>query len=330
MALEQSCDDLVAPDPGSGRDRSEVDLGLTWLLGVDRLIGFQKSQWNAAPVHLSRGDLGFYAPLMSAEDARAIANTALQLSQARVGRPFVEVLRKEHSVSRHNPQTPSELWQIFHEGGTILVQMAQRFHAPLARLCEAVERDLRAPVDATLICSPPGHIASKHFDRQDAIVVQVAGTKDWTLFPRQRVNPLSDVPTLPFETADAALLRLGRHRPEESKLACEQTKIRLEAGDLLYLPRGLYHEVRTADFFSFHVTLAVRTITYVDLFTAALARYAQTESALREALPLPGKGRDPDAIALIARSIAVGLAENLPTGEALHDLDTAFASSRNS
>jgi Cupin-like domain len=329
MTLKDTSTGFATLDRGSALERPDVaDRGLGWLLGDDRLPLFLNLEWNTSPVHLARADRGFYAPLMSAADAREIANTALRLSQARIGRSFVELLRKEFSAARGNPETPLELWQGFEEGGTILVQMAQRFHAPLARLCAAVERDLRAPVDATLICSPPGHVTSTHFDRQDAIVVQVAGSKDWTLFPRQRINPLSEVPVLPFETAEPALLRLGRHRPEERKLATEQRTIRLEAGDLLYLPRGLYHEVRTADCFSFHVTLAVRTVTYVDLLTAALTRYAQTEPALRAALPLPGQGRDPDAIARIAQTIAAGLAANLPAFEALKDLDTAFGLSR--
>lgn len=315
---------------GSAGDQSDiVDGGLGWLLGHNRLPSFLNSEWNSAPVYIARADRGFYRPLMSAADAREIANTALRLSQARVGRPLVELLRKEFSAPRGNPESPLELWQGFEEGGTILVQLAQRFHAPLARLCAALERDLRAPIDATLICSPPGHVASTHFDRQDGIVVQIAGSKDWTLFPRQRVNPLSEVPVLPFETADAALLRLGRQQGDERKLATERRTIRLEAGDFLYVPRGFYHEVRTAERFSFHVTLAVRTVTYVDLLTAALARYAQMETSLRAALPLPGHGRDPDAIARIARTLTEGLAANLPAIEALEDIDGAFASSQN-
>jgi len=62
--------------------------------------------------------------------------------------------------------------------------------------------------------------------------------------------------------------------------------IRLEAGDLLYIPRGHVHEAFTSECASLHLTVGVNVFRWLDLFQEALAALGRDER-FRESLP-PG------------------------------------------
>jgi ribosomal protein L16 Arg81 hydroxylase len=307
-----------------GADQDGPESGLRWLLGGAAKQSFLGSAWDQSPFHLSRENSAFYHPLASEADAREIASNALRLSLARVGRPLVELVRREQSFARDTAKSPAELWNGFDQGATVLVQMAQHFHPPLARLCSSLESELRGAVDATLICSPKGYRTGIHFDRHHAIVLQLSGSKRWTLFDRKCIGPLCDLPPLPFETPAGGLLRLGRQRAEETEQVGLSRALRLEAGDLLYVPAGVYHEVEAAEEASFHITLAVRQTTYLDLMIAALARHAEVDSQLRMAIPLPEQGKPSDDLKTTADRIAERFSSNLQAEAALADLDAAL------
>jgi hypothetical protein len=63
-------------------------------------------------------------------------------------------------------------------------------------------------------------------------------------------------------------------------------EIELDAGDLLYLPRGVLHSTTTAEGFSAHVTIGITVYTWADL-TKELLSAAIDDAEMRQALP-PG------------------------------------------
>jgi hypothetical protein len=59
----------------------------------------------------------------------------------------------------------------------------------------------------------------------------------------------------------------------------------LAAGDTLYIPRGFVHEAHATEETSLHVTLGVIAYTWADLMVEAVSLLAETDPALRRALP---------------------------------------------
>jgi hypothetical protein len=60
---------------------------------------------------------------------------------------------------------------------------------------------------------------------------------------------------------------------------------RLEAGDLLYIPRGFYHKAITSDTCSLHLTVSLHPIYWVDFLKRSIERLCADHVELREALP---------------------------------------------
>lgn len=135
----------------------------------------------------------------------------------------------------------------FAAGETVVLQGLQRTWPPLRRTALALEAELDHPVQINAYLSPPGAAGlRRHSDVHDVFALQIAGTKTW------------DVE------------RLG--------------EARLEAGDVLYLPRGTAHEARTDDAYSLHLTIGVPAITYRDAIRRLVD--AVDVPALDQPLPL--------------------------------------------
>ncbi len=305
--------------------------GLAWLLGDARRGTFLQSHWDRLPLHLPRDDADFYRALVTAEQVREIANLAVSLSDATKTRPLVELVGGEKSAGyvrlRDAVSNVQNLWKAHALGSTVLVQMAQRYWSPLARLCEALEADLRSPVDATLICTPAESQAfGRHFDRLNAIVIQIAGRKRWRLLGTAQSAPIQDLPLLPFETAESGRDRLATWAVADRADLSTCSSVVLEPGDLLYVPRGVYHDVWTEGEDSAHITLAIRPVTYVDLMIAALGRYAEHDPAVRAGLPSPAHDCDSEVVRKTLRKAAANFARCIDVDAALADIEAAYRS----
>jgi lysine-specific demethylase/histidyl-hydroxylase NO66 len=157
------------------------------------------------------------------------------------------------------------------QGYTIVLNDVARYWEPVAQFCAALRADLHHPVDANLYFTPPGTQGfDPHFDVMDVFVLQLEGSKDWTLWGQGTDRPLAD----DHVAIDPA--RLGDPLWQGT----------LHAGQALYIPRGHIHAARAIDVASLHLTIGVKVITWLDLIEAA-ARRAREDRRFRESLP-PG------------------------------------------
>lgn len=90
-----------------------------------------------------------------------------------------------------------------------------------------------------------------HFDEHDVFVLQLHGEKIWELF-----NVVQDNPIQEFR---------GKYSDDDYYKGSKET-IKLRKGDLLYLPRGMWHNVYTNTESSFHLQFGVRPKTPIDIF----------------------------------------------------------------
>lgn len=321
------------PGIDASGQRGSGGLGLDWLAGCGKDV-FLRSFWDQKFLFVARRNTSFYKPVIGPEDVAELANLAVRLSDRTRVRPLVQLVGGEKSAGlvrlRNTAESAASMWRSYDQGATILVQVAQQYWPPLKRMCDTIESELRAPVDATLICTPPGSQAfGRHYDRLNALVIQLSGKKRWRLFGRAIADPLQELPLLPFETAEMGQDRLARWETADRADSVASADIMLEAGDFLYVPRGIYHEVwAEEEAASAHITLAIKPVTYLDLMLAAIARYAEREPNLRRVLPLPMSARNEIVVAPHIRSLAKTLAVKLDVEEALADLEIAFAGSR--
>ncbi|MGF1456138.1 MAG: cupin domain-containing protein [Alphaproteobacteria bacterium] len=137
--------------------------------------------------------------------------------------------------------------------------VANRVHAicpEVARVAQIFEERFAAQVGANVYCSFKDVQAfTTHFDLHDVFAYQTEGRKTWRIYSARADNP-----THPLPPGDETEKLLASSRGD---LLFEAT---LEPGDLLYLPRGQYHDALATSEASLHVTFSVSPATGMSLF----------------------------------------------------------------
>jgi len=120
------------------------------------------------------------------------------------------------------------------------------------------------------------------------------------------------------------------HEKDQSALVEE---FFINPGDLLYLPRGFWHEAETPkDEVSCHLTIGIKSITYVDLLSAILGEIALQSEELRKSLPA-GFGSHVDAVDQIKSDVTglfMKMPKSLPIEMALNQFISAASRNRDS
>jgi lysine-specific demethylase/histidyl-hydroxylase NO66 len=170
---------------------------------------------------------------------------------------------------------PGKVMDHFAAGCTIVLQSLHRWWPAVTDLCRDLELDLGHAVQANAYLSPAGVAGfDPHHDTHDVFVLQLHGTKDWTVR-----EPVVEAP-------------LARHRSDHDEAARQPVLLetRLEPGDCLYLPRGYIHSARTETGASLHLTIGLLATTAHDLLRR-LVDAAAEDPRFRRTLPV-GFGTD--------------------------------------
>ena len=248
------------------------------LLAPVTAADFFRRHWENTPLVVQQRDPRHYESLLTLKDLD------LLLGEGGLQHPGLRLVRRGQALPR-SLYTADLAWGdgVFHRsievervlaeyraGATVVFQALHRNHGPLGRLCRDLERRFAFRFQANVYLTPPGERGlGVHFDRHDVFVLQIHGSKDWTVW-------------------DAALKLPSRrhHFDAETTDPGEPIhRLTLTAGDLLYLPRGYPHQAEARDEASAHVALGVVTATWVDVFEAALAELREDED-FRASLPV--------------------------------------------
>ncbi|MCP3137372.1 JmjC domain-containing protein [Pyxidicoccus xibeiensis] len=189
--------------------------------------------------------------------------------------------RDEHSVIRVDAESAGALYR---SGMALILDSAERFLPLLEQWLFTLALELglaRNAVARTIVyASPPGGGNSPHFDANANIVVQLRGTKRWTLAPNTQV---------PFPT-DRWAMNMGPPSPElagylEQELPQQMPEgaevIALEPGSVLFVPRGYWHSTDASeDTLALNFTYSQPT--WADVVTAALRQQLLKDVQWRE------------------------------------------------
>jgi ribosomal protein L16 Arg81 hydroxylase len=153
-------------------------------------------------------------------------------------------------------------------GATLVVDSVQEMLDPVAELAAGLEHELRERIQVNLYAGwGKTHGFDVHWDDHDALIVQLSGRKRWRMHGVTRPFPLQrDVDLPPRPDGE----------PVEDFL--------LSDGDVLYLPRGQWHDVSAIGEESLHLTIGFNRATGVDL-VSWLADQVRAEETFRADLP---------------------------------------------
>lgn len=139
------------------------------------------------------------------------------------------------------------------EGGTIVFNAIHHYAPTLLDWHRKMYSELKTSFVTNAYCSAGANASAfnTHNDPQDVVIVQLAGSKEWLLWERVRnENPIA--------TYD----KQGVTAPEMP----EDQTVTLTPGDVLYVPRGMWHWPRSLDDeVSLHLTLTLVAPTPLDV-----------------------------------------------------------------
>jgi hypothetical protein len=207
------------------------------------------------PLHIpDSGDGGKAAILTWPDFNRLLGQGSLWTSaHLRLMRNYVAVPPDQYCHPVATPQGevlrpwPQKVEVFLSAGASLIANDVLSIHEPLMRIGETLSRTFAASIGANIYCSFRGVQAfGTHFDNHDVIVIQTGGTKVWNLYESRADNPVEN-----FPDDDAT-----RRWFEQTRGALMQ-QVTMQPGDVLYLPRGWYHDALATDGPSLHVTFAI-------------------------------------------------------------------------
>jgi ribosomal protein L16 Arg81 hydroxylase len=221
---------------------------------------FFREYWDRQPFYIRRRTANEYSDVLRAEDIDAflsrndIRYPALRMAKDGPTIPpssYSDILRFG-SYASEGLVNIERVRQLHAEGATIILQMTRSSIPRLARFANNLQAELEFNIEATVYLTPRNSQGfTTHYDTHGVFVLQVEGKKRWRLY-----DFMCDLPTLTqtFDTCEAGPSPIRR-------------EVVLEAGDFLYVPRGLAHDaIAENEGSSLHVSVGLFPPLWLDLF----------------------------------------------------------------
>jgi ribosomal protein L16 Arg81 hydroxylase len=154
-------------------------------------------------------------------------------------------------------------------GAALIFNQIHLFDPQIAGVTRSIEAETGEPTNAVLFLSQPAQAAAPlHYDRHDVFVLHLHGRKAWSVYDRTIDKPVYELGDVPGDPPAAPMFE------------CE-----LSPGDVLYIPRGHWHQALAQNGLSVHLTFGLQARTGID-FLQWLVGELRNDVRLRDELPL--------------------------------------------
>ncbi|XP_069787027.1 ribosomal oxygenase 1 isoform X2 [Narcine bancroftii] len=249
-----------------------------WLIAPVASRKFFSDIWEKTPALIRRHNTNYYKGLFSSEEFDRILRE--DIVNFGVNLDVTSYLDGEKEV--HTPigrALPMVVWEFYKNGCSLRMLNPQVFSGTIWNILSILQEAFGSMVGANVYLTPPGNQGfAPHYDDIEAFVIQLEGAKSWRVY-----DPRSVEEVLPSVSS-------GNFNQQELGTPIMNTV--LEAGDVLYFPRGFIHQANcTPDTHSLHITISTyQKNTWGDvlrkLFPAALEWAIEDDIEFREGLPL--------------------------------------------
>ena len=234
------------------------------LSGID-LNQFLNEFYGKKYLHINRKDNSFYEMVFNIDKFDNLINnnifTTKYFKISKLGsNPDKGSYSVYDSFNREAQISIGKVLNLFSEGHTIVLDDVARNDREILDIEIDIANTLKYVdyISTNAYLTPTESQAfPMHYDIQDVFILQIFGSKKWQIFP--------DVDNQhPIDFSYENII------DDIKKQSLEGTTITLKAGDLLYIPRGMVHEVNTNDECSLHLTISVVNFTIFNFLEKSL------------------------------------------------------------
>src|SRR5215471_13790132 len=190
-------------------------------------------------LHILASDPTRAETLFSWQDIDELLSTRMLDDNVRILRDGVRITRQLYTSNGGAQFNVRAFHDLLPQGVSIVVDEVQRWVPQINQLSAAIEREMgiRTNVNAYLSFSKGGAF-KPHWDFMDVLVLQVYGSKQWSVWNAQVLNPV--------EIAD---------RTKVNARVAPDLEVRLSPGDVLFIPRGEPHSAAVCFETSVHLSI---------------------------------------------------------------------------
>lgn len=236
---------------------------------------FLSNVWGLEFKHFAGND-GRFSHLLTWEALNHILNShRLDFPRIRLAKkgenisPFLFTTRERkhhgHTIARLNSAV---LTQLMRDGATLIIDSIDETHEPIRALAIALERMFLEKISANAYVSwgeSQGYTV--HWDDHDVLILQISGKKRWFIYGETRKYPVLN---------DTAASEQAPKDPIWEEI--------ISPGDLLNIPRGVWHAACPIGEPSLHLTFSVAKRNGLDLVAWISERLKRIE-VFRQDLP---------------------------------------------
>ncbi|XP_051510283.1 ribosomal oxygenase 1 [Myxocyprinus asiaticus] len=273
-ALESLLKDLAKVN----NSRERANRLFQWFIHPVQDKSFFRDNWEKKPILIQRQNPDYYKGLFSTAEFDCI----LRNDDVQYGVNLDVTSYTNGKRETHNPPgraLPYTVWDFYESGCSLRMLNPQAFSSTVWQVLSILQEKFGSMAGANVYLTPPGTQGfAPHYDDIEAFVVQLEGKKHWRVY-----NPRSEDEVLPLVSS-----------PNFSQAEIGQPimDVVLEAGDLLYFPRGFIHQGDCLpDAHSLHITVSsYQRNSWGDLLLklmpAALEIAMEEDVEFRRGLPL--------------------------------------------
>jgi ribosomal protein L16 Arg81 hydroxylase len=244
---------------------------------------FLSEFWGKSFTHI-KGDGDRFKELVTWDEVNTV------LEQHRFSRPRIRVFHDGEALDANRFMkdrfhlNSAGLTTCLAEGATLIIDSVHELFPAVGKLAEACQEILQSETTVNLYASWRMQKGFKlHWDGQDTMILQITGRKNWKVHKPTRLHPFKEDSEPTVEPTEAAI---WDHV--------------LDTGDVLYLPRGWWHEAYPLNEPSLHLTVTIVPANGPDLlkwFIKQLNKHPEVR------MNLPTLASDAEKQAYIARLV---------------------------
>ncbi|XP_029449688.1 ribosomal oxygenase 1 [Rhinatrema bivittatum] len=249
-----------------------------WMIAPISPESFFSQIWEKKPALIRRHNLEYYKGLFSTAEFDRI----LRESDVQFGVNLDVTSYSDGKRETHNPPgraLPLIVWDYYKNGCSLRMLNPQAFSVTVWNFLSILQGQFGSMSGANTYLTPAGSQGfAPHYDDIEAFVIQLEGKKHWRVYsPRKNTDILPQ-----FSSGNFSQEEIGDPILETT----------LEAGDLLYFPRGFIHQGDCLpDAHSLHITVSsYQKNCWGDLLAkllpAALQLAIEDDVEFRQGLPL--------------------------------------------
>ncbi|XP_033846632.1 ribosomal oxygenase 1 [Periophthalmus magnuspinnatus] len=275
---EKCLDTLLKELSGVNNSRERASRLFQWLINPIPAKAFFRETWEKKPIIVQRKNPNYYKGMFStAEFDRILRQEDVQYGVNLDVTSYTEGKRETHNPAGR--ALPYTVWDFYESGCSLRMLNPQAFSSSVWSVLSFLQEHFGSMAGANVYLTPPGTQGfAPHYDDIEAFIVQLEGKKHWRVY-----SPRSEEEVLPVVSSPNFA---------QSEIGEPILEVVLEAGDLLYFPRGFIHQGDCLpDAHSMHITISShQKNSWGDLLLkmvpAALEIAMEEDVEYRQGLPL--------------------------------------------